>query len=61
MRSGDNLGQFIFLKNVLREKDFISQAGIGGKRAMRVYPPWDKPDNRQARNTQAWQLTFIFC
>ncbi len=59
VRRGDNLGQFIFPKNVLREKGFISQAGIGGKRAMRVYPPWDKPDSRQAKNAQTWQLLYF--
>ncbi len=59
VRSGDNFGQFIFPKDVLREKDFISQAGIGGKRAMRVYAPWDKPENKHAQNTQAWQLLYF--
>lgn len=59
VRSGDSLGQFIFPKNVLQEKGFISQAGIGGKRAIRIYPPWNNPDNRQAKNTQAWQLLYF--
>jgi hypothetical protein len=59
VRCGDNLGQFIFPKDVLRKKGFISQEGMGGKRAMRVYPSWDKPDNRQAKNTQAWQLLYF--
>lgn len=59
VRSGEHLGQFIFPKDVLQRKGFISSDGIGGKRAMRVYPPWDKPDSRQAKNTQNWQLLYF--
>ena len=32
---------------------FASQDGKGGKRAMRVYPPWDITDSPQAKKTQA--------
>lgn len=59
VRSDKKLGQFIFPKAVLSQKGFISQDGIGGKRAMRVYPPWDKADNPQAKNTQVWQLLYF--
>ncbi len=59
VKSENNFGQFIFPKNVLQEKGFVSQMGIGGKRAMRVYPPWDTPKNRQAQNTQSWQLLYF--
>ncbi|MFN7093990.1 MAG: MepB family protein, partial [Burkholderiales bacterium] len=37
----------------------ISKNAQGGKRAIRVYPPWDKPTNPQAKRTQAWQSQFF--
>lgn len=52
-------GQFIFPKDVLVRQDYISKDGKGGKRAMRVYPPWDAPDNKQAQRTQSWQLPYF--
>lgn len=56
----DNLkGQFIFPKLVLLEQGYISKNEIGGKRAMRVYPVWDKPDSKQAMKTQNWQLKYF--
>jgi hypothetical protein len=55
-RNKDKLGHFVFSKNLLYTKGYISKDGVGGKRAMRVYPPWDQPDNAQAKRTQAWQL-----
>ena len=53
------LGQFIFPKNVLCEKGIISCNGKEGKRAMRVYPPWDKTNSSQAKKTQDWQLKYF--
>ncbi len=60
VRRGDHFGQFVFPKEVLCEKDIVSKDGEGGKRAIRVYPPWDIPDNRQAEKTQKWQLLYFF-
>jgi len=60
IREGDHFGQFIFPKAVLLEKGVVSQFGKGGKRAMRIYPPWNIADNRQAKTTQAWQLKYFF-
>jgi hypothetical protein len=57
--NGDNLGQFIFPKSVLVKKGIISQNGKGGKRGMRVYPPWDLVTNKQAMKTQSWQTTYF--
>lgn len=54
-----NLGHFIFPKAILIEKGFVSENCKGGKRAMRVYPPWDTPDNQQARKSQAWQQLYF--
>lgn len=53
-------GQFVFPKSVLCEKGIVSEGGQGGKRAMRVYPPWDSVESRQAKSTQAWQLLYFF-
>lgn len=58
-RSGENLGQFIFPKSVLSEKGIITKNGKSGKRGIRVYPPWDKPESKQAEKTQNWQLDYF--
>jgi len=50
------LGQFVFSKEVLCEKGFVSKEKKGGKRAMRVYPPWVITANPKAKKTQVWQL-----
>lgn len=60
VRSAERLGQFVFPKMILFEKDIISKDGKGGKRAMRIYPPWDIADSRQAKKTQEWQLVHFF-
>ncbi len=60
VRSDTHFGQFIFSKKILHEKGFISKEGMGGKRAMRVYPPWDHADSKQAKKTQDWQLLYFF-
>ncbi len=60
VRNAESLGQFVFPKTLLSEKKILAQAGKGGKRAMRVYPAWDKPTSRQALQTQAWQLPYFF-
>ncbi len=58
-RDGDHFGQFILPKSVLLAKDILSRNGKGGKRAIRVYPPWDKPVSEQARRTQNWQVKYF--
>ena len=58
--STDNqLGQFVFPKKVLLEKGVFSTASKEGKRAIRVYPLWDKPTSKQAIKTQQWQLDYF--
>ncbi|MCL2573158.1 MAG: MepB family protein [Defluviitaleaceae bacterium] len=54
-----DFGKFVFPRSVLLDKGIISENNIGGKRAMRVYPPWDKPTNKQAEKTQLWQLKYF--
>lgn len=48
-------GLFIFPRAVLLARGVLSRAGQGGKRALRVYPPWCAPASVQARRTQRWQ------
>ncbi|MFJ6752872.1 MepB family protein [Streptomyces sp. NPDC091266] len=55
-REGERFGQFVFPRDVLRERDIVPTDGSGGKRAFRVYPPWVTTTNRQARSTQDWQV-----
>ena len=50
-----NSGIFIFSKDTLRQHGVVSINGTGGKRGMRVYPPWDVATNKQAIKTQEWQ------
>ena len=59
VRAKNHFGQFVFPKAVLCEKGIVSCNGKEGKRAMRIYPPWDKADNSQAKKTQAWQLQYF--
>lgn len=58
-RSGENFGQFIFPKQVLADKGIITQNGKSGKRGIRVYPPWDIPNSKQAEKTQNWQIDYF--
>lgn len=58
-KSDDKFGQFIFPKSVLADKGIISRNGIGGKRGIRVYPPWCNATNKQAAKTQSWQTKYF--
>lgn len=60
--SGQQHGYFIFSKRILIEKGVFSSAAHGGKRAIRVYPPWSRPVAAQAVKTQQWQREyFLHC
>lgn len=52
-------GQFVFNQYALLKYGVMSRDGHGGKRAMRVYPPWTKPTARDAIKTQEWQLRYF--
>lgn len=58
-KSDKNLGQFIFPKKVLASNGIITQNGKSGKRGIRIYPPWDSPQSKQAEKTQSWQLHYF--
>ncbi len=52
-------GQFVFPQKTLVEKGVMSRAHKGGKRAIRVYPPWSQPVVPEAVRTQKWQLQYF--
>ena len=54
------MGQFVFPKHILYEKGVLAGKDSEGKRAIRVYPPWDVTTSRQAENTQRWQCEYFF-
>lgn len=56
----ERLGQFIFPKSILIEKGIIASENQEGKRAFRVYPPWDLTTNKQALNSQKWQMHYFY-
>lgn len=58
-RSKNNFGQFIFPKTVLHTKGILSDNRKEGKRAMRVYPPWDETTSNQAKKSQQWQSEYF--
>ncbi|MET3133280.1 hypothetical protein AAKU55_003570 [Oxalobacteraceae bacterium GrIS 1.11] len=53
------LGQFVFSQEALLKHGVMSRDGKGGKRAMRVYPPWSNPVAKDAIKTQQWQLRYF--
>ena len=59
-RSRGDFGQFIFLKSVLIEKRIITRGKKTGKLGIRVYPPWDKVNSKQAQITKDWQIKYFF-
>jgi hypothetical protein len=56
---GVRRGQFVFSQQVLVEKGIMSRSGKGGKRAIRVYPPWTTPVVNEATKTQRWQIQYF--
>ncbi|MFV5689243.1 MepB family protein [Flavobacterium sp. ZT3R25] len=58
-QSGDYFGQFVFPKSVLNQQGILTTNLKEGKRAIRVYPPWDITTNKQAQKTQKWQLDYF--
>lgn len=58
-RSGAHFGQFVFSTAALLAHGVLARDGQGGKRALRVYPPWDRTTSRQAAATQAWQAAYF--
>jgi len=59
VRKDELCGQFVFPAAALVKHGILSGATGEGKRAMRVYPPWDMAENKQAKKTQHWQLQYF--
>jgi hypothetical protein len=57
-RKDNQFGLFIFPKSVLIIKEIVTDKKEG-KRAIRVYPPWDITTSKQAQKTQKWQLNYF--
>ena len=60
IRTTEHFGQFVFPKPVLYKHGIIAKDGKGGRRAMRVYAPWDIATSAQAKQTKAWQSEYFF-
>ena len=60
VKSKTNFGQFVFPKSELIDKGILSTKKKDGKRGFRVYPKWDKAQNKQAKKTQKWQLNYFY-
>nr|WP_315159343.1 MepB family protein [uncultured Flavobacterium sp.] len=58
VRKDNYFGLFIFPKSVLIAKEIVTDKKEG-KRAIRVYPPWDETTSKQAQKTQNWQLDYF--
>lgn len=58
-KTENHFGQFVFPKTILIEKGVFSTDLKEGKRAIRVYPPWNKTTSKQAQKTQQWQLEYF--
>nr|WP_294936355.1 MepB family protein [uncultured Flavobacterium sp.] len=54
-----HLGQFVFPKSALLQRGIFSTVSKEGKRAIRVYPSWDKTESKQAQASQKWQLEYF--
>jgi len=58
-RKDERFGHFVFPKSALCKHGILTSNGKEGKRAIRVYPPWDETTSRQAEKTQQWQLDYF--
>lgn len=58
-KTNNHFGQFVFPKAVLLEQGVLTSSLKEGKRAIRVYPPWDRTVSKQAQKTQRWQLEYF--
>ena len=59
VKTKNHSGQFVFPKDVLIENGIFSVKQQGGKRASRLYLPWDLPQSLQAKKSQKWQIHYF--
>lgn len=57
--SGKDYGVFCFPTEILQQRGIFQSVGAEGKRAFRLYPPWESELNTQARGSQRWQSKFF--
>lgn len=55
----ENSGLFIFPKTILEQQHILSNHKKEGKRGFRIYPTWSKTANKQAQQSQKWQIMFF--
>lgn len=55
----NHVGIFIFSKEILAKKGILTHEKKEGKRGFRIYPAWDKTENKQASATQKWQTEYF--
>lgn len=55
----EKVGQFIFPKQVLADKNSLTSGKNQGKMALRVYPDWVTGLNKTAVATQQWQCSYF--
>lgn len=60
VQADNQIGQFVFPKSILIKHGILSTDLKEGKRAFRVYPPWDLAKSKQAVKTQEWQLNYFY-
>ncbi|WP_395063763.1 MepB family protein [Flavobacterium sp.] len=58
-KTATHFGQFVFPKSLLEQKGYIKSLSKKGKLGFRIYPSWDKTLNKQAQQTQKWQLNHF--
>lgn len=56
----EKLGHFVFTKQALAANKIIASTHTKGKCGIRVYPTWDKPENKQAIQTQQQQSACFY-
>ena len=55
----NQLGCFIFNKQILTIKNIFSNYQKEGKRGIRIYLPWEIPTNKRTFQTQQWQIKYF--
>lgn len=58
-KTATEFGQFVFSKLILEQKGYLKSESKKGKLGFRIYPSWDKTSNKQAQQTQKWQLDYF--
>lgn len=55
----NQIGQFVFPKDMLEKQCILKSGNQRGKMAMRVYPDWVTELNKTAHKTQQWQMPYF--